>query len=125
MPTGNILWQLGNAGGEWLREDPGDGGTLKTPQWCMYNIVTAGSETRVLPQPMTAGKLCIVNLMTDGGSLAMTFVDGAGSDLNFDGAGNNVATFAEAGDIAMFISVKNTATTFRWALIAPSTVAVA
>ena len=118
MAAHNALYEMMAAGREWILPDPGDGEILKVPHWGIFSLVSAAAETRVPGTPLAPGNLMGLFLMTDGGDITVTFTP------DFDGGGNNVLTFAEAGDFALLMSIKTAANTFEWKLIAPSTVAV-
>jgi len=73
--------------------DPGDGNNIIPEKDRMYvGLVTASSETRVLLDPLKAGKQITLGFKTDGGDCVVT----ASTAVNQ--TGNNTLTFADAGD---------------------------
>lgn len=96
-----------------LLADPGDAGTItviKDLQVC--EMVTGSSgETRTLTTPTKAGIQFVLRLKTDGGGDAVVT---ASAGLNV--ALNTVATFADAGDQLVLISV-SAASGYRWEIL--------
>jgi len=98
--------------GPGIGNDPGNAGTIAPTTWGqVYSIVTAGAETMTLARPDKAGILVTVALDTDGGDLTLTVTGGYNAD------GDTSITFADAGDMVVFLSVK-TGTTYKWIAIA-------
>lgn len=97
--------------GPGIGNDPGNAGTITPTMWGqVFLITTAGAETRTLARPDKAGILASVVLDTDGGDLTLTVTGG------YDAAGDTSIVFADAGDMAVFMSVK-TGTTFQWTIV--------
>jgi len=91
--------------------DPGNAKTITPEMWGqLFLIKTAGAETRTLARPNRPGILTSIVLDTDGGDLTLTVTGG------YDAAGDTSLVFADAGDMAVFMSVK-TGTTYQWALV--------
>lgn len=91
--------------------DPGNAGVINPEMWGQqFLITTAGAETRTLARPEKPGLLVSIVLDTDGGDLTLTVTGG------FDAAGDTSLVFADAGDMAVFLSVK-TGTTYQWTLV--------
>lgn len=98
--------------GPGIGNDPGSAGTITPTMWGQqFLITTAGAETRTLARPDKAGLLTTVVLDTDGGDLTLTVTGG------YNAAGDTSITFADAGDMVTFLSVK-TGTTYQWTAIA-------
>lgn len=74
--------------------DPGEGGviTCEGKSHCVVPLTTGGAEVRTLPDPTRVGTVICLNLNVDGGACVIT----AASDVNQ--AGDNIMTFADAGD---------------------------
>jgi hypothetical protein len=92
--------------------DPGAGGTIrpnKDLQIC--EMTSATTETRTLARPTKGGIRLIVRLYSAGGNITLTVTGG----MNVDG--DTEATFADAGDFLSFVSVKASATTYRWQIL--------
>lgn len=96
-------------------QDPGNAGTIRIEgpdgadlQIC--EMVTAAAETRTLASPTKQGIRFILRLLTDGGDSVVTAADG------LNATGNTVATFADASDMLVMISVK-TSSGFRWDIL--------
>jgi len=97
--------------GPGIGKDPGNAGTISPTVWGQqFLIVTAGAETRTLARPDKAGILVSIVLDTDGGDLTLTVTGGYNAD------GDTSITFADAGDLVVFLSVK-TGTTYQWSAI--------
>lgn len=93
--------------------DPGDGGTIRvTEDLQILEMVSAGSETRVLAAPTKSGIRFVLRLMTDGGDVVVTTPNG------FNHEGEVKATFNDASDLLNLISVETaTLGTFRWQIM--------
>lgn len=93
--------------------DPGDGKVIrvrKDLQIC--EMVSTASQTRTLENPVKAGIRFILRLLTDGGDIVVSCTNG------FNNAGENKATFNDAGDLLNLISVQTaTPGTFRWQIM--------
>lgn len=95
--------------GPGILQDPGDAGTIKvTNQFQICEMTTAAAETRTVKRPDRSGIIFTLRLYTDGGDATVTFTGGINAD------GDTVVTFADAGDFVQVISVKASATTWRW-----------
>ena len=91
--------------------DPGNAKTITPEMWGqLFLIKTAGAETRTLARPNRPGILTSIVLDTDGGDLTLTVTGG------YDAAGDTSLVFADAGDMAVFMSVK-TGTTYQWTMV--------
>jgi hypothetical protein len=96
---------------EYNREDPGNGGTIVIDrQFANVPVVTAGAETRVLPQPDRAGLLLTVVLKTRVGDCTLTVTGG------YNQGGNTSISFNTAGDWVSFRSV-GVGTDFYWRVL--------
>lgn len=75
-------------------EDPGDAGVITSEgkSHVVCAMTSGGAETRTLPDPTRVGIVLCLNLNVDGGAVVVT----AASDVNQ--AGDNIMTFADAGD---------------------------
>jgi hypothetical protein len=106
------LFRAFEANGPGVLNDPGDAGSIEPTMWgqqCL--ITTAAAETRTLARPAKAGILCSVVLDTDVGDMTLTVTGGYNADADTS------ITFADAGDMVVFLSVK-TGTTYQWTAIA-------
>lgn len=91
--------------------DPGDAGTIRVSQDLQIcEMVSAAAETRTLANPTKQGIRFTLRLLTDGGDCAVA----AAAGLNQ--SGNTTATFEDASDMLVMISVK-TSTGFRWDIL--------
>ncbi len=98
--------------GPGLFNDPGASGTITFDNWGQVcSVVTATAEARTLARPTKPGIVASVVLDTDGGDLTLTVTGGYNAD------GDTSITFADAGDMVVFMSVK-TGTTYQWTAIA-------
>lgn len=79
--------------------DPGDGNDIDVTRSGTCPLVTAGAETRGLPDPTFAGQHIALGFKTDGGDCVVT----AATAINQ--AGNNTLTFADAGDIWVAVAI--------------------
>lgn len=90
-------------------KDPGASGTIKVAQDLQIcEMVSAATETRTVDRPTKSGIRFVLRLMTDGGTVTVTFTGGVNVALN------TVATFADASDFLSVISVESPVGTFRW-----------
>lgn len=100
---------LGNwATADWNLPDPGNGGALPISQCGIVHLVTGGAETRTLDDPPRAGIMLGLAFKTDGGDCVVT----ADSDVTMS-AGENVMTFADAGDFVLLMSIQ-VGDAFKW-----------
>lgn len=93
--------------------DPGNAGALEVDQSAITPIVSAGAETRTLPNPEFPGQTHLAYLKTDGGDVTLTVTDG------FDDDDNDAIVFNGVGQWALFEAVESGAT-LRWRLVASS-----
>ena len=94
-----------------LVNDPGNGGIIPIDRWGLVcPVVTAGAETRVLPEPSKAGLVAIVDFDTDGGDLTLTVTGG------YNAAGATAIVFDDAGDWVALMSIKVGAD-YRWRVL--------
>lgn len=93
--------------------DPGNGNVIRTRQDLMIcEMVSTGAETRTLEDPTKSGTRLILRMLTDGGDIVVSCTNG------FNNAGENKATFNDAGDLLNLISVQTaTAGVFRWQIM--------
>ena len=94
--------------------DPGPGQTIvvdRSPAIC--EMESAAGESRGMAMPIKSGLIVTLTLKTDGGDVLVVFDEG------FNAADNNVLTFDDAGDTAMFVSVPLAAsdTGYVWRLM--------
>lgn len=89
--------------------DPGDAGAIPITASGVCHLVTAGAETRTVADPTQVGLQLTLYFLTDGGDCVVTFA----SPVNV--TGNNTATYADAGDYQHLVSVRDGASSFRWA----------
>ncbi len=91
--------------------DPGDASTLYVDRYGhLFELVSAGAETRTLANPDRPGVLAIVRMKTDGGDITLT----AAAGINV--AGNTQAVFGDVGDQLLLISV-SAASGYRWEIL--------
>ena len=91
--------------------DPGNGGTIQFDQWGqMCLMVSTAAQTRTLARPDRAGIMAAVVLDTDGGDVTLTVTGG------YNAAGDTSLVFTDAGDMAVFMSVK-TGSTYQWTMV--------
>jgi hypothetical protein len=103
-----------------LIEDPGDGLTIVCDRWGgVCNVVTAsGSETRILAAPTKAGLSVLIEYDTDTGTqFTLTVNPTSGTCYGYNQANSTAIVFAEAGDWALFRSVK-IGLEYAWRLVA-------
>ena len=92
--------------------DPGNNGTISPVKgFTSVSLVSAGSEGRYVAAPVAPLQILVLSMLTDGGDVAVDF------STPFDSTGNQIATFNDAKDALMAISVP-TATGYRWQVIA-------
>ena len=98
--------------GPGILQDPGDGGTIEPDMYGQTcEMTSATTETRILERPNRSGIPFVLRLYSDGGTVTLTVTGGMNPD------GDTEATFADAGDFLSFISVKASATTYRWEIL--------
>jgi len=94
-----------------LMTDPGDAGVITADRnFGVVEMVTADAETRTLTTPTKAGIWLVLRLKTDGGDAVVTAAGG----LNV--TGNTQATFADAGDQLVMVSV-SASSGYRWEIV--------
>lgn len=99
-----------------LKVDPGASGELNVDRSpCMFALESAAAETRTLNAPTRAGAIVTVSLLTDGGNVTVTVTGG------YNEAGDTTFVLANAGEFAVFQSIKTAAETFVWRKIASDT----
>lgn len=92
-------------------DDPGDAGTITVNQDLQIcEMVSGGTESRVLANPTKAGIRFVLRCLTDGGTIVVSAENG----LNV--TGETEVTLAEAGDLLSLISVTHT-TGYRWEIL--------
>lgn len=90
--------------------DPGSAGTITIDRNPAYvPLVSAAAETRTLARPTKVGAKATLVMQTDGGDITLTVTGG------YNEAGDTTFTFADAGQFAVFESVK-VGTTYAWRL---------
>ena len=98
--------------------DPGDGEAI-TPLVSSYvQLVTAGAETRTLSDPVSAGQLLTITMLTDGGDGVVT----AASAVNQ--TGNNTLTFGAILDTITLVGIADGASSYRWSVVGNDGVAL-
>jgi hypothetical protein len=90
--------------------DPGDAGAITVNRNSTVAIVTAGAETRTLPNPAKAGLTVALTLSVDNGDCVIT----AAAAINQ--TGNTTLTFDNAGETIILTSVTVGANT-RWRVV--------
>jgi hypothetical protein len=76
-------------------------------------VTGASGETRTVADPLKAGLVLILTHKTDGGGDAVVTFSTACNQT-----GNNTATFADAGDIQVLVSVANGTSGYMWREVA-------
>jgi hypothetical protein len=100
-------------------DDPGDGGTITVTQDLQIcEMVSAGTETRTLTDPLKAGIRFVLRVLTDGGSIKVSAANGVNVD------GDPAIAMDEAGDLVSIISVSHT-TGYRWEILVNTSSVVA
>ena len=114
MSGHNILQQLASEP-EAVIVDPGNGGTIPIDRTLgVCNLVSDGSQTRVIASPEHSGIILTLAGKTVGGTITIST---AGSETVRDGANNhNTIAIDGAGDVVMLISVEN-GSDYMWAKI--------
>ena len=98
--------------------DPGSGGVIKlTRMFQNVALVTAAAEARTVPAPAKAGLIQSISMRTDGGDATVTFTGGF---LNASGAAVSTATFTAVGNTLLLLSVRTSATAFKFIVLANS-----
>lgn len=105
--------QYEHAGAQWLLEDPGDEGEIRTGYSGVVPLVTttAGGETRTLPAPTYAGQWIMLVLKTDGGDCVVTCA------TTVNQTGNTTITFDDAGEYAK-LEAAPVGTAILWRILA-------
>lgn len=112
MSAHNEGFELYNNNKEIL--DPGDAGViLFTGYGQTCPIVTAGAETRTVPNPTTNGLKATIYMLTYGGDCTITFASA------YNEAGATVVVFSAAGQFLPLESVRTSATAFAWRVVRP------
>lgn len=89
--------------------DPGDGEAIVITGNNQYiEFVTAGAETRTLADPVRAGIVFHMNMLTDGGNCVVT------SASAFNQTGNNTWTFTDIGEYVQIRSIQDASGSFEW-----------
>lgn len=91
--------------------DPGDAGAIPVTRSGVCHVATAGAETRTVADPTRTGLRLTLVFLTDGGNAVITFA----SPVNV--AGNNTLTFADAGELAHLVSVRDGASSYAWRVV--------
>lgn len=91
--------------------DPGNAGAINpngfgTP--ANVDIVTAGAETRTVPDPVKSGMTLKIGMKTDGGDCVITFATA------YDEAGTTTFTLSDPGQCGIFESFAVSTTAFVW-----------
>jgi len=100
---------------EFVSLDPGNGKAIVCDRnQQQVEIVTAGAETRTLPDPNAGGLSLSIVMRTDGGDCVIA----ASSPINQ--TGNNRVTLNDTGDTVVLLSIckAGSASTFRWKIVA-------
>ena len=92
--------------------DPGDAGTIDTTETGYVELVSAGAETRTLPDPQFKGQVIDLTFITDGGDCVVT----ASSPLNQNG--DTIMTFADIGDHVRIVGFYNATDGWEWRQVA-------
>ncbi len=101
------------AAGTWDLIDPGDGAAIDIALWGIVPLVSGASgETRSLARPTKLGLWQILNMQTDGGGDIVVTVAGG-----YNEAANTTLTFAEVGEWALLVSMRDATSTYAWRLI--------
>lgn len=118
MPAGNAHRLLStmydaytpDVGAGFLK-DPGASGTMTPTMWGQYcPVVTLTAESRTLARPTRVGILFTVVLDTDAGDATLAVTGGYNTD------DDTAIVFADAGDMVVFLSMKE-GTTYFWRAI--------
>lgn len=96
---------------EGIIPDPGDGAAITVTESGTCAMTSAGVETRTVADPSFIGQTLLLALDTDGGTVTVTFA----SDIT-QTAGENVATFDDAGDY-LYVKAITVGGTPKWRLI--------
>ena len=88
--------------------DPGDAGTIDVSRSGTCSLTTGGAETRTLPIPTFLGQQVVLSFAVDGGDCVVTCPQDVAQN-----PGDNVMTFADAGDIIVLQSILEGAV-LRW-----------
>lgn len=112
MSAHNLNEQLADV--DVVYKDPGNNGTISPSKgFTSVSLVSTGAEGRYVDPPIAPLQILVISMLTDGGDVAVDF------STPFDSTGNQIATFNDAKDTVLVISVP-TATGYRWQVIANS-----
>jgi hypothetical protein len=100
--------------------DPGNGKKIFPDRnRGVLHLVSAGAETRLLPDPVKAGLEFVLTALTVGGNIVIT------ADSPVNQAGNTILTFGAVQDTCKLTAIKDgTGATFRWWISANDGVAL-
>lgn len=92
--------------------DPGASGVI-SPQgnFCNVRLISAAAESRTVPDPTKSGIDMVLNCVTYGGAITVTFASA------FNEFGDTVLGFSAVGQIAKFRSAENGSGTYVWRLL--------
>lgn len=114
MSAHRILKDLYQDGAAMVIPDPGDAGTITVDRWfSVCPLVTAGAETRVLPDPAKAGVVLVLLGDAITTSCRITSAGGIGD------AATTSMIMSATGQYAVLISSKN-GTTYTWKVLTTS-----
>lgn len=91
--------------------DPGNAGAIPVTKSGVCHLATAGAETRTMADPKAVGLRVTLFFIADLGNCVVTMA----SPVNQ--VGNNTITFANVGESCDFVSVRDGASAYRWALV--------
>lgn len=94
-----------------LIADPGNAGTIDVSRSGYIELVTAGAETRTLPDPTFRGQILDIVFITDVGDCVIT----ASSAVNQ--TGNNTITFTDVGEHTRLVGAWNATDGWEWKTI--------
>ena len=90
--------------------DPGNGGKLRAEAWInVFELVSAGAETRTLADPVKSGQILIISLKTHGGTLTIT----ADSQFNVHSTDTTIA-FDRALESVLLFAIPDGTSGYRW-----------
>ncbi len=116
MSAQNILYQLlqGAHSKVMSQQDPGNGKAIYPEiNPCVIDLITAGAETRDLPDPLGSGQILLLGFKTDGGDCVVT----ASSAINQ--TGNTQMTFTDPGEFIALASIA-VGSGFKWRTLGPA-----
>lgn len=99
--------------------DPGDGGRIDPGERgiCLFNLTTAGAETRTLAAPTREGMVLTITCGTYVGDGVVT------AAVAVNQTGNTIMTFGAARDTITLVSVKSGSTLY-WSVVGNDGVAL-